>query len=141
VDSNPDFIAWLGANLAGPRFAFTRIEANNALYPNGERPIQDLAALPVEGPFDLACMFSVITHQDPDETRHIFRLLRPLAPRLYFTAFITGTDGYAEGDPSKPRLYSYYGPGLLETLLTDAGWTLERIYAPVPYQQHAVIAR
>ena len=140
VDSNADYIDWLSKNLQEPRFAFARVDADNPLYRNGASPMTEVKTLPVEGPFDLACMFSVITHQDPAEAQQIFHLLRPLASRLYFTALIKDIDGYREGKPDQPRLLSEFSPALLTKVLEITGWTVEQIYTPSHYQQHAVIA-
>ena len=53
--------------------------------------------------FDLACMFSVITHQQPEEAKPIFSFLRRhIKPdgHLFFSAFIhDGHVSYAERDP------------------------------------------
>ena len=141
VDSNAEFINWLANNLQDPRFTFAHVDVDNPLYPNGSMPVQKLESIPIDGTFDLACMFSVITHQDPDEAGHIFKLIRPLAHKLYFTAFvIESLAGYREGDPAKPRLLSQFGIDLLASVLSESGWTIQRIYKPVRYQQHAIIA-
>lgn len=141
VDVNRPAIEWLQANLTDPRFEFAHMDAHNPLYGDSGTAMADAPALPVSGPFDAACMYSVITHQDPDEALRTFALLRPVAGRLYFTAALdTTVDRYVEGDPERPRLFSRFNPEFLQSLVQQAGWTVERIYAPSHYQQHAVVS-
>ncbi len=141
VDIDDGMIGWLAANLTDARFRFAHLDAGNALYRSHGRPMTEIGALGLDGGFDVACMFSVITHQAPDEAAQIFRLLRPLAARLYFTAHLDpDIEAYAEGEPDRPRLYSRYNPDLLATLLADAGWTLEGCFEPSCYQMWAVLA-
>ena len=141
VDVNWPAIEWLQANLADPRFEFAHLDAHNPLYGDGGTAMAETAVLPVPGPFDAACMYSVITHQDPDGALRTFALLRPVAGRLYFTAALDSTiDHYVEGDPSRPRLFSRFNPDLLLSLLEQAGWSVECVHPPSQYQQHAILA-
>ena len=146
LDVNAEAIAWLNENVAvaDSRFRFEHINMFNAMYnPAGERvPASLLREKRLTG-FDAACMFSVITHQEPEEAALIFSMLRPCAKRLYFTAFVEedASDGYKEGDAKKPLLRSTYSDQLIRKLLADAGWTVDRVYPESAqlFQQTAIV--
>jgi hypothetical protein len=147
VDVNAGAIDWLNENVAAadPRFCFERINMLNGMYnPKGERVFADwLHEKGVKG-FDAACMFSVITHQAPDDAALIFSMLRPCAERLYFTTFLEeGASDYREGAPNKPLLMSTYSRELLRQLLVETGWTIEAVYPPSDhlFQMTAVVCR
>jgi SAM-dependent methyltransferase len=95
--------------------------------------------------FDAACMFSVITHQRPKDSKLIFSMLyRCVKPGggLYFTAFIDETVHDCIGrDPSQPCLHSTYHPDFLIDLVRKSGWGVERTYLPSPFQQAAFVCR
>jgi hypothetical protein len=89
-------------------------------------------------------MFSVITHQRPDEARRTFVLLHDLMKGigfLYFTASLdTRFADYGEA-AEQICLNSTYNPTFLTALCRDCGWTVERLYMPAPLQQYAVVCR
>jgi hypothetical protein len=94
------------------------------------------------GQVDLASMFSVITHQNPEEAALTFRMLRRCAQRLYFTAFTDELiDGYTEKFPETPGLTSTYSPGMLQTILKAAGWEIESRHPLIKFQQPAFVCR
>ena len=88
VEANPAPIAWLKEHLTDPQLRFEHFDMHNRMYNPQGRDIRSAAALQALGlgDFDAACMFSVITHQPPDQTELIFAMLRRCAKRLYFTA-------------------------------------------------------
>jgi SAM-dependent methyltransferase len=149
VDVNADAIAWLADNVDDPRFRFERLEMGNALYNPGGLPVSDTAALRARGlvDFDAACMFSVITHQAPDDAAIIFALVYESVRdggQLYFTAFTDESVGeYAERDPAAPCHVSTYHPEYLRRLVAGAGWRVEDVYpASEPtVQQAAFVCR
>jgi hypothetical protein len=92
--------------------------------------------------FDAVCMFSVITHQAPDEATAILSLIRKsiITKHLYFTAFIDEKlADYIEADPAHPLLLSTYNPGFMGSLLEKTGWRIERVYEPSFPQQTAFV--
>ena len=115
------------------RFEFLHVDARNLLYnPRGTvLPSHTLSARGVVG-CDAVCMHSVITHQDPDEARITFGLLRPTvvnAGRLHFTAFVDDAiDSYVEADPEQPRHMSTYHPDALVDLVEREGWRVDEIH-------------
>jgi SAM-dependent methyltransferase len=144
VDVNRGAIAWLRANVADERFAFAHVNDHNPMYNRGGNPEEDYAGLRhfAASRFDAACMFSVITHQSPDEARRTFAVLRDLtggSGLLYFTAFLDSR--FAEyGEAAKQIcLNSTYNPGYLSALCHTCGWAVERIYMPAAFQMYAVV--
>lgn len=133
VDVNAEAIAWLRETLVGPQFRFERLNAQNAMYNPGGEILGDDALEKLGLPLcDAATMFSVITHQSPDETaltfRQIHRVVKP-GGFLYFTAFIDDSvDGYRERTPDSPGLHSTYHPDLLIALSEKAGWRVRSIH-------------
>jgi SAM-dependent methyltransferase len=143
VDVNADAIAWLQSNLTDGRFTFAHLDARNALYnPDGETDPDALARLNLP-PCDAACMFSVITHQGPEEARLTFTQLRRVASpggQLYFTAFIDeAVQHYTERIPNSPGSKSTYEPETLIRLVESAGWGIEAIYPKIFLQQQAMV--
>lgn len=143
VDVNAEAIAWLQQNVGDPRFLFVHLDMGNACYnPAGQRCGDGaLSARGMLG-FDVACMFSVITHQAPDEALQVFKMLRQCAQRLYFTAFVdAAVDRYAEKDPDRPGHMSTYAPDFLSALLDNSGWHIDASYprAPMLFQQAAFV--
>jgi len=144
VDTNNAPIAWLKENLSDPRFRFEHLDMHNALYNPDGRTFGPNALRDMDlGTFDAACMFSVITHQEPDDAELIFSMLRPCAARLYFTALIDDSvDGYVEKDPERPLLLSAYSTARIIQLLSRTGWRVDNMF-PVSlhlFQQAAFVA-
>ena len=143
IDVNAEAIAWLRQNVDDPWFLFVHLDMRNAFYNLNGGPCGDdtLCSRGVVG-FDVACMFSVITHQAPEDALQIFRMLRPSAERLYFTAFIDDTvDRYVEKDPDHPSHMSTYAPSYLLEILAASGWRSDTSYprSPLLFQQSAFV--
>jgi SAM-dependent methyltransferase len=143
VDVNAEAITWLQANLTDGRFRFARLNARNAFYnPEGSTDPDALVSLNLSQ-CDAACMFSVITHQRPEEARLTLTQLRRVARpggQLYFTAFINeGVRCYTEASPNNPGMHSTYEPDTLIGLVEVEGWRIEAIYPSTLLQQHAIV--
>jgi SAM-dependent methyltransferase len=144
ADVNHDAIVWLQANVADGRLKFVHVNDHNPLYNPGGNPEEYYADLQpfAASRFDAACMFSVITHQRPDEARRTFKLLRDLvgdSGLLYFTAFLDSRfPEYGEG-AEQICLNSTYNPTYLAALCHACGWAVERLYMPAAFQRHAVV--
>ena len=141
IDTNAAPIAWLKENLQDQRFRFEHLDMRNAMYnPNGRRC--DAAALTDLGigEVDAACMFSVITHQEPADAELIFAMLHPCSNRLYFTALIDDqVAGYAEGDPERPSNMSTYTTALIMDLLAKTGRRVDAVHPTERFQQTAFV--
>lgn len=147
VDVNGAAIEWLQSNVADERFSFTQIAVSNQMYNPANATVADknlLTNLGLSG-FDAACMFSVITHQKPDEAELTFATLREcVVPggALYFTAFIDPEKpGYYEATPRRPGLHSTYHPDMLVDLVERGGWQVQATYARSKFQQAAFVCQ
>jgi SAM-dependent methyltransferase len=147
IDVNTEAISWLQSEIRDPRFRFEHFDMANPMYrPNGSSSVDEgaLQRLMLTD-FDGACMFSVITHQNPKESELIFSMLYRCVKAggsLYFTAFIDETvDKYKEGDPSQPRHFSTYHPDFLIELVSNSGWSVERTYLRSSFQQPAFVCQ
>lgn len=143
IDVNADAIRWLQEHLPEPKFRFAHLDARNPAYRPGGKPINEYDALPfADEKFDAACMFSVITHQAPDEARAIFSLIRKslVVDQLYFTALVgDAVGGYIEADPANPRHLSTFSSSLIGNILNETGWEVCRVYPPSFGQQTAYV--
>jgi hypothetical protein len=141
VDTNATPISWLLENVHDTRLQFHHLNMRSAMYnPAGVIPSVETLELMQLRNFDAACMFSVITHQEPDEAELIFAMLHRCAPRLYLTALIDdGIQGYVEQDPQNIGLLSTYSTERLKEMLSRSGWAVESIFPPGFFQQTAFI--
>lgn len=141
IDVNAAPIAWLKANVPDARFQFEHLDMRNPMYNPGGQDCgaEALVSMGLAG-FDGACMFSVITHQNPLEAGIIFSMLRLCAQRLYFTAFVDDNLGdYAEGAPESLRMRSTFPTFLIRDLLAKTGWHVDSVHGPSPFQQTAFV--
>jgi SAM-dependent methyltransferase len=143
IDVNAEAMRWLQEHLAEPKFRFAHFDVQHSMYNPSGKPLDEKAALPFAGEsFDAVCMFSVITHQAPDEAMTIFSLIGNSigTKHLYFTAFIDkNVENYIEADPATPRHMSTYSPNLMSRLLDETGWRIEKTYEPSWGQQTAFV--
>ena len=146
VDVHADAIGWLRSNVADPRFRFHHLDMRNHLFnPTGGIVRTDTLLQAGLAEFDAACMFSVITHQEPEDTRMIFRMLRQCVVahgQLYFTAFIDETvETYAERDISNRCAWCNYNPDFLIDLAREEGWAVQKIYPASELHQPAFVCQ
>jgi hypothetical protein len=141
IDVNRASIRWLHANISQPNLKFYHFDIANEFYhPNG--PSRGAAIFPrtdAHGDYDAACMFSVITHQAPEDARFIFSLLHGTVSsngQMYFTAFLDETIAeYTEGNPDIPGSQSTYNPSFLCGVVESQGWKVLDIFKPINFQQ------
>jgi len=148
VDNNKPMIEWLSENVKRPGFSYTWVDDRNPLYnPGGSAGggHKELIEQLSPEPFDLAYLYSVITHNDPGESRRIFKTMRSILGgegAMYFTAFLDeGVGAYAELNARRHRARSTYHPDLLRSILAEAGWRVESIYPSNFVQQQAILCR
>ena len=137
IDVDRSMIQWLAANAIDPRLSFHHIDARNPAYNCAGMPMGPDTPLPVgDRHFDIACMFSVITHQLPEDARAIFHILRRYIRArgwLFFSANLQEhLDGYGEVFPETPTAFSAYSPALLRSLLESAGWSIVSVVGKNP---------
>ena len=131
VDVWKEMVDWLSehASAADERLAFFHLNAkNNSYNPQGTLVGSD-TTLPFENRlFDVICLFSVITHQNPTEAEGTFTLLRQYLKadgRLFFTAFVEGdVETFQEKQPDQPGTLSVYSFDTIQSLLDKTRWTM-----------------
>lgn len=126
IDVDREMIDYLAANVTDPRLAFHHWNAHNPAYNPAGFPLTPATRLPGSArTFDLICMFSVITHQLPEDAEMLFRILRRyIRPhgRMFFSANLQDMpDDYREMAP-EPTADSAYSFRLLHRLLKRTGW-------------------
>jgi hypothetical protein len=84
--------------------------------------------LPVAADFDVASMFSVITHQNRADARHLFTMLRRHVKsdgHLFFTCFLDKTiEAFEDRSPEQNGGICLYNPQFLTSIVTDCGWSM-----------------
>jgi SAM-dependent methyltransferase len=131
VDVWKEMVEWLSehASAADERLAFFHLNAKNNFYnPQGTLVGSD-TTLPFENRlFDVICLFSVITHQNPTESQGTFTLLRQYLKadgRLFFTAFVEGdVETFQEKQPDLPGAQPVYSFDTMQSLLDKTRWTV-----------------
>ena len=119
-----------------PRFRYEYWNVRNARYNQDGGAMAAEASLPMPGTFDVAWLFSVFTHLDPEDTAAMLRLVRgKMRPggRLMFSALIDeSVDGFRDAVPDSPLLRAVYHPRLMRELVTRSGWRIVSEHAPDP---------
>jgi len=129
IDIDGELMRFFQENLQDERFFFSHWDVSNPLYNPEGAPLETNARLPIpDTVFDVVCMFSVITHQIPDDAAAIFTILRKYIKHdgfLFFSAGIYAPEGeYMELVPSQVAGFSGYSLKLMESIVKSAGWTI-----------------
>lgn len=128
VDCYQEMIEFLVAAVKDRRFSFHLLDVPHPLYnPLGAIPLGPDTRLPVaEGHFDVVCLFSVMTHLDPDDAGLVLRLLRRVVRpdgRLFFTCFLDDAiDAFEDRSPEGNGGRCHYNAKLLEGIVGQSGW-------------------
>jgi len=126
IDIDHEMIAWLKDNVRDPRLSFHYWNARNPLYNPSGFPMTTAMELPTgDRTFDVICMFSVITHQLPEDASAIFRLLRryirPHGKMFFSVNLQDAPEDYFEMGPT-PTAFSAYSWRAVQQLLEQSGW-------------------
>jgi SAM-dependent methyltransferase len=129
IDVDREMIEFLSQHVHDPRMRFYYWNIRNPNYNPAGFPLTADSVLPSDPQtFDLICMFSVITHQLPQDADMLFRLLRRrvrVSGRMFFSANIQEMDvDYREIVPEKPTAYSAYSERFLRQLVERTGWRI-----------------
>jgi SAM-dependent methyltransferase len=128
VDNCRELIEFLRGNVQDRRFAYHFLDARHPLYHPTGQALTSSTVLPVDSDFDVAAMFSVITHQDPTDARHIFTILRRHVKgggHLFFTCFLDdGIDTFEDRSADQNGGMCFYNRSFLVSLVTDCGWSM-----------------
>ena len=135
VDVHKEMINYLRDNVRDSRFTFAHTDSVNQLYnPGGEGS----GELSLDRNFDVICMFSVITHQNPKEAASTFRLLRkwirPTGHLFFSTAIDDEVLDFKEQFPEQPGLLCVYPLHAMERMLAESGWRIDSFVPRNPMQ-------
>lgn len=138
VDVNRKVISFLQSNVKDPRLSYVLSDARNQLYnPRGSTFLGAESPLLAGKYFDLICMFSVITHQQPAELVPILQFTRDRLRtdgRFFFSAFIHADESinYQELDATRSGRRSSYSFPYLSDCLVDSGFKILSHTKPRP---------
>jgi 2-polyprenyl-3-methyl-5-hydroxy-6-metoxy-1,4-benzoquinol methylase len=137
VEVEKTIVDFLKRNVDDPRLSYHHVNTVNRYYnPDGEQLDTDAPSPLGAATFDVICMISVITHQQPDEAARMFRFLRPhIRPggALFFSAFIHKGDlEYEEIDADRPGRMCSYSLAAMTGLLEGTGWSVRSVADPRP---------
>jgi SAM-dependent methyltransferase len=129
IDVYKEMIEFLAQNVNDERIEFFHLDAKNPGYNKDGTPMSVDTVLPIGNrQFDLVSMYSVITHQLPEDAAAIFTLLRKACRstgHLFFSAAIEDGDfGYRETMPEAPTALSVYSWDLIKRLVEEARWRI-----------------
>jgi SAM-dependent methyltransferase len=127
IDNYREMIEFLQQTVRDSRFEYHFLDANHPLYNRSGKTMAAATSLPIrEDAFDVVCMFSVITHQNPTDSRSIFTMLRKyVAPNgtLFFTCFLDSSiSQYEDRSPEQNGGRCFYQPDYLIALVEGCGW-------------------
>lgn len=135
LDVDDKVVQFLQNNVKDSRFKFFHINCQNIFYNPSGVDSNEFQTLPVpSNTYDVACMFSVITHQNPTDTSNLFKLCKKHVQKngyMVFSAFVEpNIQSFVDAIPNKPLLQAHYSPQYLTDLLFEAGWYVEQVYPP-----------
>jgi len=113
------------------RFHYSHWDVVNALYNENGMPFSGEADLPIDktNRFDLIWMFSVITHQTPEESIALFKILKNYIKSgglLLFTAHIErNVEKFVDVVKEQPLMEAQYDYDFMLSLLDETGWEVK----------------
>ena len=127
IDCFAEMIDFLRSAVRDPRFSYVFLDARHPDYNPQGQPLSNDTQLPLPlHAFDVLSLFSVITHQNPDDAAFIFRVLRrhtAAGGHLFFTCFLdAGIAEYEDRSPMKNGGVCFYNPDFLARLVEACGW-------------------
>ena len=138
IDVHGEMIEFLTREATDPRLSFHRFDARNPLYNPAGAVMTSETLLPVgDRKFDVISLFSVITHQLPEDARALFAILRRhVRPggHMFFSAYVDDEAGvdYYEDNPERPTGLSRYSSAFLTKALVETGWRVLSWAEPNP---------
>ncbi len=134
VDVDKSIIDYLKTDVEAhdERFNYAHWDVVNALYNKGGGAFDSQSKLPLntDRKFDLIWMFSVITHQYPEGSAALFKLLKNYATpdgRMFFTAFVGAhVKKFRDVLEDQPLMMAYYQREYLLELLDESGWKVDK---------------
>lgn len=129
VDCFAEMIEFLRSVVSDRRFRYALFDVHHPLYNPAGPPLTPATPLPVHRhDFDLITLYSVITHQYPQDSEALFTILRRhIAPhgRLFFTCFLDpGLATFEDRSPERNGGRCAYGPAYLTEIVERCGWSV-----------------
>jgi SAM-dependent methyltransferase len=129
VDNSREVIDFLSTHVRDPRLSHHFFDARHPLYNSTGQPFSASASLPCDdASFDVASLFSVLTHQAAADSRAIFTLLRRYVRpdgHLFFSCFLDdAVETFEDRSPERNGGYCVYNPVFLHDLVVSCGWGL-----------------
>jgi len=138
LDIYREMIEYLKENVDDPKYHFDSVDFHSVMYnPTGQR-MTPQTRLPIpDQTFDILTMFSVVTHQTPEDAAAIFSILKRYADdrsTLIFSAFVDPEQKkkWVDKRKDKPLLRAFFNKAYLEEIVTQSGWRIESYNPPVP---------
>jgi SAM-dependent methyltransferase len=138
IDVYKPVIDYLKTNVEpfDERFNYAHWDVVNALYNENGMPFSGEALLPIDrtNKFDLIWMFSVITHQAPEEAVALFKVLKKYIKNdgsMVFTAFIEkDVENFIDVNKDQPLMVAQFDYDFMIALLDEAGWEVKSTHSP-----------
>jgi len=126
VDVCLPMIEFLQKKVRDDRFSYIFLDAYHAMYNPHGSPLTPNWSLPITQDADVVCMFSVITHQYPNDSLSIFSILRRhinAAGQLFFTCFLDESIfDFEDRSPERNGGRCFYNPQFLTDIVQRCGW-------------------
>jgi SAM-dependent methyltransferase len=137
IDVDREMIEFIRAHAQDSRLRFFHWDAYNPHYNPGGFHLSPNTQLPTaDQTFDLICMFSVITHQSPNDTEALFSIFRTcIRPtgRMFFSADLQDMEeDYKEMLPEQPTGHSAYSLRALMGIAQRTGWRVLTVEGKSP---------
>lgn len=140
LDVYGEMIDYLKGALAdNKKYEFATVPFKNEMYNKDGEPMVATSKLPIKNiKADVICMFSVITHMNPEDTLSLLTLLTQYAnkkTRLIFSCFSLKDqeENFVDDDPSRPLLRALYNRDYLVDIIEKAGWNILHERPRIPY--------
>jgi len=131
LDVYGEMIDYLQSELSeNKKYEFAKVPFQNAMYNKTGKPMKSDSKLPIKDiNADIICMFSVITHMNPEDTFAVLSLLKRYASkktRLIFSCFSIPNqkEDFIDENPKRPLLRALYNRDFLVDIIERAGWDI-----------------
>lgn len=135
IEINKALVTYLKNNVIDSRFSFYYWNIYNEAYNKDGKPLTPETRLPLQPPgqkFDTIWMFSVITHNNPEDTEAMFYVMRKYIKKngyLFFSAFLDNNiESYEDRIKDQPLLQAYYNEHFLRQILSKTGWQVKSVH-------------
>lgn len=111
------------------RFKYAHWNLYHEMYNSDGLELATQDKLPIDGHFDLIWLFSVFTHQYPEDSLKLLTILRKhirANGKIFFSVFIDDElEVFEDKEKSTPLLRAFYGRNYFMSLIEQAGWKIE----------------